>query len=102
VTVDPVAGDEPGQQPTIEPARGSQVDILDAGVLTQGGELEAGGHALGVALGGFAISHDADALFEAEGGEVGRGALFLEGIGHAGQAQGDQPFMGGVCEHRVS
>ena len=102
MTVDPVAGDEPGQQRAVETAGRAQVDVLDTGVLAQGGELETGCHALGVALGGFAIGHDADALLEGQGGEVRRGALFLEGLGHAGQAQGDQPFMGWVCEHRVS
>ena len=99
---DPVAGDELLEQGAVDAARGSQVDVLDDGVLAQRGELEARGQALGVALGRLAIDHQADPLLEGEGGDVGRSALVLEGLGHSGQAEGDQTFMGGMGEHRVS
>lgn len=100
--VDPVAGDQPGQQGAVEAARGAQVDVLDAGVLAQGGKLQARGHALGVALGGLAVGHDADPLLEAERRQVWGGSLLLEGLGHAGQAEREQSFMGGIGEHWVS
>ena len=100
--VDPVAGDELLEQRAVDAARRSQIDVLDDGVLAQGGELEARGEALGVALGGLAIDHEAKPLLERQGGDVGRSPLVLEGLGHSGQAEGDQAFMGGVGEHRVS
>ena len=62
---------------------GSQIDVLDDSVLPQGGELEAGGEALGVALGGLAIDHQAEPLLKGEGGDVGRSPLVLEGLGHS-------------------
>ena len=97
--VDPVAGDELLEKRAVDAARGSQIDVLDDGVLPQGGELEARGEALGVALCGFAIDHEAEPLLEREGGDVGRSPLVLEGLGHAGQAEGDETFMRGVGEH---
>ncbi len=100
MAVDPVAGDEPGQKRAIETARGAQVDVLDAGILAQGRELEAGRQAFGVALGRLPVGHDADAFLERQDGEVGRGALILEGFGHAGQAECEEPFVGRVIEHR--
>jgi hypothetical protein len=102
VTVDPVAGDEPGHEGAVDAARRAQIDILHAGVLAQGGELEPGGGAPGVTVGGLAVGHDADALLEGEGEQVGRAALLLEGPCHAGQAEGDQTFVGGVGEHDIS
>jgi hypothetical protein len=100
--VDPVAGDELLEQGAVDAAWGSQVDILDDGVLPQRGELEARGQAFGVALGRLAIDHQADPLLEREGGDVGRSALVLEGLGHSGQAEGDQTFMRWMGKHRVS
>ena len=102
VMIDPVAGDEPGEQRPVDAARCAQVDVLGRRVLAQAGELEACGDAAGVAVGGFAIGHDADALLEGQGEDVGRGALFLEGSCHAGEAKGDQTFVGRVGEHQVS
>ena len=58
--------------------------------------------AFGVALGRLAIDHQADPLLEREGGDVGRSALVLEGLGHSGQAEGDQTFMRWMGKHRVS
>lgn len=43
---------------------------LPAGVLAQGGEFEACGETFGVALGGFAIDQQADALLEGQGTEI--------------------------------
>jgi hypothetical protein len=64
MAVDPISSDEPGQERAIDTAWRAKIDVLHAGVLTEGGELQARRHALGIALGGFAISHDADALLE--------------------------------------
>jgi hypothetical protein len=55
VMVDPVAGDEPGQEGAVDATRGAQVDVLGRRVLAQGGELETGRRAATVALGGLAV-----------------------------------------------
>jgi hypothetical protein len=89
-------------QGAVDAARRSQVDVLDDGVLPQRRELEARGQTLAVAFGRLAIDHQADPLLEGESGDVRRSALVLEGLGHSGQAEGDQTFMRGMGKHRVS
>ena len=86
-----------GTDGAIEAARRAQVDVLDDGVLAQRGELEPRGEALVVALGGFAVDQQPEALLERQSVEVGLSSLLLEGLGHAGQAEGDQAFVGGMC-----
>jgi hypothetical protein len=41
-----------GHHRSVDAARRAQVEIFDAGSLSQGGELEPGGQPLGIALGG--------------------------------------------------
>ena len=100
VTIDPFACGEPGEDGAVEASRRAQVDVLDAGVLAQGSELQAGGETLGVALGGLAIDEQSKALLEREGVEIGGASLLLEGLGHSGQAESAQALEGGVCQHR--
>ena len=85
VAVDPVASDELLEQGAVEAADGAQIDILDDGGLAQAGELEARDEALVVALGGLAVDQQAEALLEAECGDVGLSSLLLERLGHAGK-----------------
>src|SRR5580704_5286691 len=94
--LDPIAGDELLEQSAVDAARRSHVDVLDDGVLAQGGELEARCEALGVAFGRLAIDHEAKPLLERQGGDVGRSPLVVEGLGHSRQAEGDEAFVGGV------
>ena len=95
LAVDPVAGDELGEQGSVEAARGAQIDVLDDGGLPQRGELQARGEALVLALDRLAVDHQGETLLEGECGDVGLAALVVEGLGHAGQAEGDQAFVGG-------
>jgi hypothetical protein len=67
--------------------------------LAQGGEFEAGRETFGVALGGFAIAQQSDALLERQGIKIRRSSLLLQGFGHSGQAKRDQPFVGGMRQH---
>src|SRR5438132_4953203 len=94
MAVDPVAADEPGEDGAVDAARGAQIDILHACALAQRGEFEPRREPFCVALGGFAVDKKTDALLERQGLKVRRSSLFLEGFGHSGQAECNQPFMG--------
>jgi len=50
----------------VEATRRAQVEILDAGGLPEGRELQAGGQAFGGALGGLAIDQEAETILEAK------------------------------------
>ena len=50
----------------VKAPRRAQVQILDAGVLTQGREPESGGQFLAVSLSGLAVDQYAEALFKRE------------------------------------
>ena len=94
---DPGAVDEVRHHGAIDAAWGAQVEILYTGGLAEGGELEAGGQPLGVPFGGLAIDQKAQAVFEAEAVEGGLGlALLVQCLDHAGEAEGDEPFGGGM------
>lgn len=91
VAPDPCAIDQMSHDCAIDAARGAQVEILDTGGLAQGGELEAGSQSLGVPLSSLPINQKAEAFFEAEAVEGGRGVtLLIQRLGHAGEAEGDQ------------
>ena len=47
----------------------------------------------------LAVDHQGEPLLEGERGGVGLAALIVEGLGHAGQAEGDRAFVGGLGEH---
>lgn len=76
-----------GHDGAVETAGRAQVEVLDAGGLAQRGELQAGDEAAGVALVGFAVDEEAEALLEGQAVGDGRGALLVEGLGHAGEAR---------------
>lgn len=67
--------------------------------MSQPGELQAGGEALVLAFDDLAINHQGEAILEWESGDVGLAALVVEGLGHAGQAEGEQAIKGGMGEH---
>ena len=62
----PAAIRKTGHDAAVKATRRAQVQILDAGVLTQGGEPEPRGQFLGVALSGLALDQQAKTLFEGE------------------------------------
>src|SRR3954469_1014231 len=70
--VDPPAGRQPLEQRPVEAARGAQVDVLNAGIVPQRGELQPCCQAPALALGGLAVDQQAEPLLKAEGGDVGR------------------------------
>src|SRR5260370_466937 len=70
VAGDPVAGDESGEDGAIDAAWRAPIEVFHACALAQRGELEAGGETFGVALGGFAIDQQSDALLERQGIEI--------------------------------
>jgi hypothetical protein len=53
-------------------------------------------------VGPLGIDEQADAILEAQFGELGVAELALEGLGHGREAQRTQFVDGGVSEHRVS
>jgi hypothetical protein len=67
VAVDPVAADEPSEDGAVDTAWRAQVDVFHACALAQCSELEACRETFGVALGGFAIDQQSDALLERQG-----------------------------------
>lgn len=73
----------------------AQVQILDAGILAQGGELQPRGQFLAVTFGCLAVDKDARALFEREIVESGLPSLLFKRLGTAGQAESQQSVMGG-------
>src|SRR6266508_3843939 len=99
VLIDPPAGGELVEQGLVQTARGSEVDVLDHGVLPQAGELQAGDEAPVLALGGLAIDQEGESLLEIERGDVGVSRLLLPGLGHAGEAERDEAVVGRMCEH---
>jgi hypothetical protein len=97
--VEPAAGHQPLEQRPVEAAWGAQVDVLDAGIVPQGGDLQPRCQAPALALGGLAVDQQAEPFLKAEGSDVGGSSLIVQRLGHAGQAERDQPLLGGVGEH---
>ena len=83
----------------VKTTRCAQVQILDAGVLAQGSELEPRGQFLAVTFSGLPVNKDAETLFEREIVEGGRPALFVKRFGNAGQAESQKSVMGGMGQH---
>ena len=53
--IDPLAAGELVEQPTIEAARGTIIDVLDDGLMAQSGMAQPGGEAFVAAMGDLAI-----------------------------------------------
>src|SRR5664280_180900 len=70
IAADPVADDESGEDGAVDTAWRAQIDVFHACALAQRGELEAGRETFGVALGGFAIDQQPDALLERQSIEI--------------------------------
>ena len=62
--VDPVAGDELGEQRLVEAARGFHVGVLDDGILPEPGELQSTGEPLVFPFDGFAIDEKSEPFLE--------------------------------------
>ena len=96
---DPLTGSEAQDERAVEAAAGLEVEVLDGGI-----EVE-----LGVAfeplisallpVGLLAFEEKREAVLEGELGDVGHGGLFLEGLGHAREAELVEEVEGGLSEH---
>jgi len=101
LVMDPLTTGELGDLGALEPTGVTVVDVFYTG----GGDAQPGGseqaaQAAVVAGEEFAIEQQREALVEGELMGLGLGELLLEGLGHAGQAQGVQPVEGLLCQHR--
>ena len=90
MAIDPCAIHEMGQHCPVDAARGAQVEILDAGGLSEGCELEPGGEPLAIAFGSFTVDQQTEPILKAKGFEGGIcAALLIKRFCHAGQPEGD-------------
>ena len=76
--IDPVPGDELGEERLVEPARRLHIDILDDGVLSKTGELQSSNEPLVLTFERLAIDHQAERFVEGECGYVWQPSLFFE------------------------
>ena len=74
---DPAAIDEVRHHGPVDATRRAQVEIFDAGGLTEGGKLQPGEKPLGITLGGFMVDQEAEPLLEAQRLEGGRGQTLV-------------------------
>jgi hypothetical protein len=70
VAIDPVTGDESGEDSAVDAAWRAQIDIFHARALAQRRELEARRKTLGVPFGCFSIDEKSDAFLERQGIEI--------------------------------
>ena len=83
---DPAAIGKMRHDTAVKATWAAQVQILDAGILAQGGELQPRGQFLAVTLRGLSVDQQAETLFEGEIVEGCRPALFFKRRCNAGQA----------------
>ncbi len=83
----PVAGGELGERGACDAAPGAAVDVADIGADAQLGLAQMTEIALVVSVFGLALDDHGEAVVEAELVHIGDVALFLQGLGHAGEAE---------------
>ncbi len=98
----PFAGGEFLEQGAIEAARRMQVAVFDDGGLAQLGFTQPAGKSLVLAAGRLAVDQEAEPVFPAQLGGVGRVLQLDEGVGHGRQAERAQPLDHGVDQHLLS
>jgi len=96
---DPTAIRKMGHDTAVKPTRRAQVQILDAGILAQGGELQPRGELFAVTLSGLAVDQQAESVLEREVVKGARPSLLFQRLGNAGQAESQQSVMGGMGQH---
>ena len=100
---DPRAGAERVHEGLVQAAaRAEPVDVLERGLAPEIGLLQAPAELALFAMGLLRVDEQADAILEAEGGELGVAELAHEGLGEGGQAERTQFVDGGVSKHRLS
>ena len=99
VLSDPAAAGETKYDGLVEAARGSEVDILEAGIEAQLGDLQKPSESAVLALGGLAFEEQREPILEADGLHVGDSELLGEGLSHAGESECVEPVERGFDEH---
>jgi hypothetical protein len=102
VVADPLAAGEPEDEALVQPAWGPEVDILRGSREVELGRLEQPREAAVVAERGLALDEEGEAVLEGEPVQVGHAHLFVEGLGHAGEAELVQAFEGLLDQHSGS
>ena len=99
VAPDPVTGEQAPKHGAVQAAGVTVVDVLGhRGLLEPGAAQPAAGLAL-VARGDLAVDQEAEAFLEGQGLGLRQVGLLGERLGHAEEAQLDQPVMGRMIEH---
>ena len=96
---DPLTGSEAEDDRSVETAAGLQVEVFDGGVEV---ELDVALEPLISALlpvGLLAFEEQGETVVEGELADVGHGGLFLEGLGHAREAEFVEEVEGGMSQH---
>src|SRR6185436_4227177 len=75
------------------------IEVLDDGVVSKTGELQATDKPLVLAFDRLAVDHQGEPFLEREGGDVGQSSLLLERLRHAGEAERNEPLFGWMGEH---
>ncbi len=87
MVTDPVRAGQAQDDRTIEAARGAQVEILDGGREPELGLAQQPGEAPILADRNLPLDEEGEAVLEGEALDIGHGLLFIECIGHAGEAE---------------
>ena len=95
----PLAATQLQDQALVQPARGTVVDVFEAGAVLEPGLAQAAAEALVVAFGQFAVDQQAEAFHEAQAVDVRGFQLLGECLEHAGQAQGLELVQGRMGQH---
>lgn len=101
-SIDPVALDETGQQPSIDSPVGAVVDVLRDGVMAQPSVTQARAEPLVLAMDGLSLQQQGQPVGMAQAGGLVVVGELVEGLGHALQAKAVQLIKRGVDKHGYS
>ena len=96
---DPVAAGELQEEGAIEAALHAKVDVFDTGGVAEPGDLEEPGEPPILAGELLPLEDEGEAILEGESGHIRDAGLFLEGLGHTGEAKGMQERERLLHEH---
>src|SRR3990170_837155 len=99
---DPARAGEREHDLTIQAAGGRVVEVLERGGVAELGDPEAVGELALLARAPLGLDEEAEALLEAEGRELARGKLMLEGVRHGSEPHRVHLVEGGLGQHELS
>jgi hypothetical protein len=102
VLADPLTRGEPEDERSVEPARGSEVEILDARRHVELGDLEQTRQAPVVPERNLALEEQREPILEGELRRVAHSQLLLERLSHAGEPELVESFDGLLDQHTGS